>query len=326
MTDNKIKSESEKEVDLIIDDLDWEEKLLQKKPSKWQKVKESKFVTKMSGKIWPLLVPFLVVMVFLVILPLIGIIIFSIVKPTGNSVLFKISLENFINLFRNKSILMALGLSLLYAFFASLITLVIAYPMALIMAGLKNKLLAKNMWVLITMPIWINMILKILGLQSLFYILAPTALGTPIAIIIGMVYAFLPFAVSPIYNALEDLDRSYYDACLDLGASKHKAFWDITFRQSLPGVFTAFSLVIVQAATSLLIVRYMGDGKINLITSIIESYFFKGSDFGYGAAISVILAISVFILMVLIKMISNKFETRRSRRWKASLDPVTSQL
>ncbi|KAF5275446.1 hypothetical protein FQR65_LT16664 [Abscondita terminalis] len=108
--------------------------------------------------------------------------------------------------------------------------------------------------------------LKTLGLQSLFYVLAPSVLGTSFAIMVGMVYAFLPFAISPIYNSLDNQDRTLAEASLDLGAR----------------VFTAFSLVLVQSATSLVIVKYMGDGKINLITSIIESYFFKGSDFGMG--------------------------------------------
>lgn len=64
----------------------------------------------------------------------------------------------------------------------------------------------------------------------------------------------------------------------------------------MPGILTAFTLVVVQAATSLIIVRYMGNGRVTLISSIIESYFFKGNNFGYGAAISVILTILVFLL------------------------------
>lgn len=79
----------------------------------------------------------------------------------------------------------------------------------------------------------------------------------------------------------------------------------------MPGVITAFSLVLVQAATSLLVVRYMGIGKINLITTIIESYFFMGTDFGYGAAISVVLAVVVFIILALAKLLSNKLESGR---------------
>ncbi|AGR40847.1 spermidine/putrescine ABC transporter permease [Spiroplasma taiwanense] len=288
------------------------------------KIEEFKVVKALKGKVWPILLPFMVVMGFLVVLPLLGIIIFSIVEPTSNSIKFEFDFTNFVKLITSGSIILVLGLSILYAFVASVVTVIMAYPIALIMANLKSKFLAKNIWVLVTLPIWISMILKILGLQSLFLLISPSALGTPIAIIIGMVYMFIPFAISPIYNALENQDPSYYNAALDLKASKTKAFWHTTFRQSLPGVFAGFTLVLIQAATSLLIVRYMGDGKINLITTIIENYFFKGTDFSFGATVAVVLAILLFILMGVMKLISNKFEVRGSKKWKNSSNQVIS--
>ncbi|AKX33788.1 spermidine/putrescine ABC transporter permease [Spiroplasma litorale] len=289
-----------------------------------EKIGNFKVVKSLKSKVWPVLLPFIVVMSILVILPLIGIIIFAIVEPTNDSVKFSISLKNFFKLFTTGSIMLVLGLSLLYAFGASVITIIIAYPVALIMSQLKNKLLAKNMWVLVTLPIWISMILKILGLRSVFMILSTSIIGTPIAIVIGMVYMFLPFAIAPIYNGLENQDSTYYYAALDLKASKIKAFFHTTFRASLPGVFAGFTLVIVQAATSLLVVRYMGDGKINLITNIIENYFFRGTDFGYGAAVAVVLAILLLMIMGIMKLISNRFEVRGSKKWKSSSNPVIS--
>ncbi|QHX36380.1 spermidine/putrescine ABC transporter permease [Spiroplasma sp. BIUS-1] len=289
------------------------------------KVAEFKIVKGLKGKVWPILLPFMVVMGFLVVLPLLGIIIFSIIEATGNSIKFKLDFSNFIKLLTSGSILFVLMLSILYAFVASIICVVFAYPIALIMAQLKNKMLAKNVWVLVTLPIWISMILKILGLRSLFLLVSPTALGTPIAVIIGMVYMFLPFAISPIYNAIENQDKNYYLAALDLKASKSKAFWHTTFRQSLPGVFAGFTLVLIQAATSLLIVRYMGDGKINLITTIIENYFFRGTDFTFGATIAIVLALILFAIMGIMKWISNKFEVKgASKKWKNSSNQVTS--
>ncbi|AKU79370.1 spermidine/putrescine ABC transporter permease [Spiroplasma turonicum] len=289
-----------------------------------EKIGNFRIFKSMKKKVWPVLLPFMIVMSILVILPLIGIIIFAIVDPTGDSVKFSVNLKNFLKLFTTGSIMLVLGLSLLYAFVASVITVIFAYPIALIMSQLKNKLLAKNMWVLVTLPIWISMILKILGLRSIFMILSGSIIGTPIAIVIGMIYMFLPFAIAPIYNALQNQDSIYYYAALDLKASKTKAFFHTTFRASLPGVFAGFTLVIVQAATSLLVVRYMGDGKINLITNIIENYFFRGTDFGYGAAVAVFLAFLLLIIMGVVKLISNKFEVRGSKKWKNSSNPVIS--
>ncbi|ASP27896.1 spermidine/putrescine ABC transporter permease [Spiroplasma corruscae] len=288
------------------------------------KIGNFKIVQSMKKKVWPVLLPFIVVMSILVILPLVGIIIFSIVDPTGDSVKFSFSLRNFIQLITTESIMIVLGLSLLYAFVAAILTVMMAYPIALIMSQLKNKLLAKNMWVLATLPIWISMILKVLGLRSVFMIISVSSVGTPFAIVIGMIYMFLPFAIAPIYNGLENQDSIYYYAALDLKASKLKAFFHTTFRASLPGVFAGFTLVIVQAATSLLVVRYMGDGKINLITNIIENYFFRGTDFGYGATIAVVLAVLLLLIMGIMKLISNKFEVRGSKKWKSSSNPVIS--
>ncbi|ATZ18965.1 spermidine/putrescine ABC transporter permease [Williamsoniiplasma somnilux] len=279
-----------------------------------------------KDKAWPILLPFFIVMLFLIVLPLVSIIIYSVVQPTGNAIMFKVTFENFIQMFTSSSIMLALSLSVAYALIAALLCVIIGYPIALIMAQLKSKILARNMWVLVTMPIWISMLLKILGLQTFFYMLSPTFIGTPISVIVGMVYMFLPFAITPIYDSLESRQLDLEEAAKDLGASSWKSFWSVTFRYSIPGVLTAFSLVIVQAATSLIVVHYLGDGKVQLISSVIESYFFKGNNFGYGAAISVVLTAMIFLLMLIIRLLSNKFETKGKRKWKNSSKVVTSQL
>lgn len=295
-----------------------------KKISFKTKFMKSKVAKAFIGKTWPILAPFMFVMIVLVVLPLLGILIFSVVQTTNNSYKFEFSLTNFYKLFSSYPIMLSLGLTVLYAFIASVIAIVVAFPIAHILSTMKSKFAARNLWVLFTMPIWISMILKTIGLRSLFSMLSSNLLGTQVAIIIAMIYMFLPFAVAPIYNALEGVDKTLYEAALDLKASKAQAFWHVTFRQSLPGVFASFTLVFVQAATSLLIVQYMGDGRITLIPSIIESYFFKGSDFGFGATIAAVLAIILFIVMGLMNYLSRKFETKGSKKWKDSSKVVTS--
>ncbi|QEH61412.1 spermidine/putrescine ABC transporter permease [Spiroplasma chinense] len=322
---DNIDIETELEAIEDIEAIGTNDELVFKDISLKEKVANFKIVKSLKGKIWPIMLPFILTMAILVVLPLIGIILFAIIEPSGNSTKFRLDLSNFSRFFTSGSIMSVLGLSMLYAVISSILTIAMAYPIALMMANLRNKIMAKNIWVILTMPIWISMILKILGLRSLFYLLGGTALGTPFAVILGMVYMFLPFALAPIYNGLENQDPVFYQAALDLKASKAKAFWHVTFRQSLPGVFAAFTLVIVQASTALLIPRYMGDGKINLIPTIIENYFFKGTDFGFGATVAVALAILLFAIMGVTKLISNKFEIRGSRKWKGSSKQVTSQ-
>lgn len=305
-------------------------------PNKWKRMvhhsvevfEKSKASRLFYDRVWPYLAPFVLVMVFLVILPLIAIIIYSFIKPTGDSIQFQSTMEHFIEMFTNKGVMVALGLSVAYALIASLLCVIIGYPIAYIMGQLRSRILAKNIWVLVTLPIWISMLLKVLGLQSFFYLLSPTFLGTPIAVIVGMVYMFLPFAITPIYDSIISRNVDLEEAAMDLGLSRTKTFFTITLRETMPGILTGFSLVIVQAATSLIVVHYLGAGKITLISSIIESYFFKGSNFGYGSAIAVILTIMIFLLMFIIKMLSRRVEKKGQvrRSWKNWWKAHTSRL
>lgn len=290
---------------------------------KTKREKFNAFVEKrMTKKVWPILIPFFIVMIFLIIIPIISVVIYSIIEPTGNITIFKFNLDNFVKFITTSSLVWMLALSILLALVASLISVLIAYPLAFILSTLKSKFAARNIWLLVTMPIWVNMILKMIGLQSFFHLIGGNMLGTQFAIIIGMVYMFLPFAVAPIYNALEGQDPLYVQAALDLKATKFRAFREITLRHSMPGVITAFSLVLIQSATSLLIVRYMGDGKITMITSIIESYFTQGTNFGFGAAISIVLAVLIFLIILLSNLLSKKFEEGKKKKWKDSFSQV----
>lgn len=298
-------------------------KIINSKLNYFLNKKSSLFI---KGKIWPILVPFFIVAGFLIVLPLVTMIIYSFIEPTNNSLIFKINFQNFVKMFTSKGVVITLLLSIAYAFCAAILSIIVGYPIAFILSNVKSKILAKNMWVLVTMPIWISMLLKTIGLQSLFYMLMPTVLGTPFAIIIGMVYMFLPFAIMPIYDALESRQLDLEEAAKDLGMSSFKTFWNIIFRSSLPGILTAFSLVIIQASTSLIVIKYMGIGKETLIVSIIESYFFKGNNFGYGAAISFILTLFIFLLTLVIKLMSNRLTGDKRKKWKNSSEQTILPL
>lgn len=315
-------TELEEEIDLQIAQA--KKQTAKEKINKFgSQLKSKKIFHTASRKTSPILIPFFVVMIFLVIVPIIAIIAYSVIQPTNDLTMIKITLQNYFDLFTNKNIMLALGITLFYSLLASLVCILVGYPIALIMSQLRSKILAKNMWLLVTLPMWISMIMKVLGLRSLFLILSPSALGTQVAIIIAMTYMFLPFAIPPIYDALESRQLDIEEAAQDLGCSKRKTFWAITLRSSMPGIITAFTLVILQAATSLIVVQYMGDGKVNLISKIIESYFLKGSNFGAGAAISVVLAVLVLLMMLVSRLINNKFENKGGKSWKDSSNPVT---
>lgn len=279
-----------------------------------KKAKETKIFKTAKQWVWPLLLPYLILMVVLIVLPLLMILLYAVIVPSKGNPKFEINLKNFINFFKEKTFLVSLFLSLAYALASSLIAIVIAYPVAYAMAFCKSKFLSINIWILVTLPIWINMLLKSIGLKTLFNLIAPNLLGTPISIIIGMVYMFIPFVILPIFNSLERIDKFLIEASMDLGASKWKTFWNITFHQSVPGIINGGVMMMVQAATTLVIVRFLGEGKINLIAQVIESYFFKDGNFGIGSAISVVLALIIFLIIFASRLIAKKFTFKKGGR------------
>ncbi len=274
---------------------------------KWvvNKFKNKDFKLK-NGLTKILLSPYLVIMFLLIVVPFLFILFYSFASSQNNGITFTINFNNFIYFFSNLVFIKSLTLSIAYALLASFISLIISYPFAYILAFTKSKFLKNNIFVLISMPLWITALLKMIGLQTLFNMINPNLLGTWFSIVIGMVYLFLPFMILPIYNSLEKIDVSLIHASNDLGASRTQTFWKIIFRNSISGVTTGIFLVLVQASTSLVIIKYMGVGKINLISGVIESYFFKGSNFGFGAAISFILIVFILIILFITKIIEKK--------------------
>lgn len=260
---------------------------------------------KFGFKSWvPLSYPYLFLMIILIVLPLLIVLLYSIISATGNSWIFKFSFSSFNDFFAESELVLVLINSIVYSFFATVLAVIIGYPVAYIMAFKVKKLVVKNIWVLITLPIWINMLLRTIGLEIIFTILGSNVLiGTPLGIILAMVYMFLPFVILAIYNSLEKTDKTLLEASQDLGASPTRTFWKITFRFSLPGVFSGFTLMMLSAMTSLVVVKYIGGGKMTLISNIIESYFYKGANFSLGAAISVILAVIVFLIIISLKLL-----------------------
>lgn len=280
----------------------------------WKKTKQSMINTKnkikdksvnFGFKSWVTLAyPYLLLMVILIVLPLLIVIFYAIIKATNNAWIFRFTFSNFNDFFKENSFVMVLLRSIGYSFVATLIAVVFGYPIAYIMAFMSTKIASKNIWVLVTLPIWINILLRTIGLQIIFSILGPNVLlGTPIGIILAMIYMFMPFVILPIYNSLEKTDRNLLEASQDLGASKMKTFWNITFRFSVPGIVSGFTLMMLSAMTSLVVVKYIGEGKKYLIANIIESYFYHGANFAFGAAISVILGIIVLIIIFTLKAI-----------------------
>lgn len=278
---------------------------------KLRRFKETTFFKKMTASGVSLLLPYFFLMFLLILAPLFIILLYSVINPTNDVLIFDFTKKNFVDFFYEQSFLNSLGRSLLYALVATFFAVLIGYPVAYWMAFCKSRIVAKNIWILISLPIWINMLVKVIGLKTLFDLVAQitntnSLLGTPIALVIGMIYMFIPFVIIPIFNSLDKMDRSLIEASKDLGANSYQTFWKITFRYSMPGITTGIILMLLQAATSLIVVKYIGQNKITLIPSIIESYFFQGANFGLAAAISVFLGFIILLIVVFLRLIGRK--------------------
>ncbi|NLK12439.1 MAG: ABC transporter permease, partial [Candidatus Phytoplasma sp.] len=158
-----------------------------------------------------------------------------------------------------------------------------------------------------TAPMWINMLIRANGLKQIFSMVAPNLLGTDFAIITGMVYMYLPYMVLPIYTSLSKIDDSLYESSADLGANKLQTIRKVIIPLSLSGVMSGIMMVFLPAATTLVVPKYLGDGKRYMIGNLIDEAILLKGNYGYGAAVSLILGILMMVLIYFIKKI-DKYE------------------
>ena len=206
----------------------------------------------------------------------------------------------------------ALLLSLLFSTVSTAICLLISYPLAMI---LRNSHIGTGSFIvfIFILPMWMNFLLRTMAWQtllekngvinsilSMLHLPALSIINTPAAIILGMVYNFLPFMVLPIYNVLAKIDDNVINAARDLGADSLQTFSKILLPLSVPGIISGITMVFVPALTTFVISNLLGGGKILLIGNVIEQEFTKGSNWNLGAGLSIVLMIFILISMTLI--------------------------
>lgn len=208
--------------------------------------------------------------------------------------------------------LKALGLSLLLSFVSTIICLLLAYPLAMILAGMQMNQSSFVVLIFI-LPMWMNFLLRTMAWQTLlekngvlnsilsFLHLPELAIiNTPYAIILGMVYNFLPFMVLPIYNVLAKIDHNVVNAAKDLGANNYQVFVKIILPLSVPGIISGITMVFVPALTTFVISDLLGGSKILLIGNVIEQEFTQSSNWHIGSGLSLVLMIFIIVSMALI--------------------------
>lgn len=266
--------------------------------------------------------PYLLWMIIFTIIPLFLVLYFSVVQTDQFGTRF--TSEHLARVFEPiylKVIFRSIALALVSTFFC----LVIGYPMAMILASRELKK-RDILVILFVLPMWmnflartyawmtllenngiINQLLLTLGLPTL------NILYTDKAVILGMVYNFLPFMVLPIYSVLRKIDRSLLEAAEDLGATPVSTFFKVIFPLSLPGVVSGIIMVFMPAVTTFVISRLLGGGHYMLIGNLIEQQFLATGNWGFGSALSLILM--AFLLLTMGIMSRTDKDREGGRLW-----------
>lgn len=200
-------------------------------------------------------------------------------------------------------------LSIIYGVIASAVCLIIGYPFAYLLT--KTKLSTQSMMVLLVMlPMWMNFLIRtyswmtILGDSGIINtVLSVLGLGsvklinTGGAVILGMVYNFLPYMILPIYNVISKMDNSLIEAAQDLGSTKAQIFRKVIMPLSLPGVISGITMVFVPCVSTFYITQKLGGGQVVLIGDIIETQFQSANNYHLGASLSLVLMVLIILCL-----------------------------
>jgi len=257
-------------------------------------------------------VPHMTWIVLFVILPLVFVIYFAFTDGSG-----AFSFKNISNLSNYWHIFV---LSICFALIATVLCLLIGYPLAYFISRLKPRT-QKILVVLLMLPMWISLLIRTYSLMaildnggllnSLLESLGITRVhivGTPGAVILGMVYDFLPYMVLPIYTSLSKLDKRYYEAAADLGCNGSKTLFRVALPLSIPGVVSGITMVFVPSISTFYISQKLGGGLFDLIGDTIEREFQNKSTYGIGAAISLVMMILILISVAVMNRFSEDDE------------------
>ena len=263
-----------------------------------------------------LVIPYLIWSVLMLLVPMLLIAMYSVMSDGNSIVPFQLTIHHYVRFFTDPDFVLILWRSLVIAIKTTIICLLLGYPIAYYIANSEEK--KQNVLILlITLPMWINMLVRtyawigllapdgiiswllgLIGIQTLLY--------TDGAIILGMVYNFLPFMILQIQTALSKMDKSLLEASNDLGADRVQTFIHIVFPLSLSGVVSGITLVFLPAVSSFFIPKLLGGGQFFLIGNVIENQFITVGEWNFGSAISMIMAVIMMLLMMLVRNIEKK--------------------
>lgn len=262
-----------------------------------------------------LAIPYIAWAAMMLVLPMALIAMYSFTEPGNSIISFSFTLEHYIKFFTDPDFLLILWRSLVIAIKTTLICLLLGYPLAYVISKSSEKM--QNILVLgITIPTWINALVRTyawIGLLSeggllqrffsLFGLGGTELLYTEAAVLLGMVYNFLPFMILQINTSLCKMDHSLLQASADLGANPVQTFKRVTLPLSLPGVINGITLVFLPAVSSFFIPKMLGGGQYFLVGNLIENQFITVGEWNFGSSISMIMAIIMMLLMMAVRKV-----------------------
>lgn len=258
--------------------------------------------------------PYVIWSFLLIALPLLLIVLYSVTTGDNSLVTIHFTLDNFRKI-ADPVYLSVFAKSLQIGLIATLICLVLAYPMAYIISRF-DETVQDILILLVTIPMWINTLLRtyawislladngiINSLLEMMGVDPVTMMYTNFSVIIGLVCDLLPFMVIPIHTSLAKMDYSLVEVASDLGANRFQTFIKVILKLSLPGVINGVTMVFLLSISSFVIPVLLGGHQFVLIGNLIENQFISIGDWNFGSAISVILAVLILLMMGLMKKI-----------------------
>lgn len=251
--------------------------------------------------------PYMVWSAIFIVVPLIFVLVYSLTDSQGN-----FTLDYVLDIGKYKDVMLN---SIWLGFIATVISLIIAYPLAYIMARTTANV-QRTMMILVMLPMWMNLLIRT---YSMMIIMQDTGIintflggiglpklhmiNTEGAVVLGMVYNYIPYMILPLYSIMSKMDHNLIEAAEDLGANKLTILKNIVLPLSLPGIASGFTMVFVPSVSTFYISKKLGGNTFSLIGDVIEMQFKSANNYNLGAALSLVLMVLIIICM----MVMNRF-------------------
>lgn len=250
-----------------------------------------------------LCIPYGVFLACFVVLPLLLIIFYSFTDKAGG-----FSFDNFVRFFSSTTTISTLIISILIGLATTIICILIAYPIAYILAR-SNLNKGGTLLMLFIMPMWINFVLRAMAMKDLLTLTGILGVNSYLSVVIGMVYDYLPFMILPIYTVLIKMDKSLIEASHDLGAGGLHTFTKVIFPLSAPGIASGITMVFMPTMTCYVISDTFGNGLITIIGKLIDEQFTTFQNWNFGSAMAMIL----LVIMLVSMWITGSFKNEETR-------------